>query len=152
MFKMQTADLLSATSLAVALIALVVAYYAIYRGNRNTSVATLITINEAFRQAWQRFLNAQDEGAKKYELAELMNLLEIECGTQNEGSLAGVSRHIMTAYLDDVLALLINNDYAKSEIGKLLNAPTTFENIHKYLNIERASPLSVTIPKEWYHK
>jgi hypothetical protein len=149
---LQTADLLSLASLGVAFVALAVACYAIYKGNRNSSVATLVAINEAFRQAWQRFLTAQDDGAKSYELAELMNLLEIACGTLNERSLAGVSHGIMAAYLKEVLALLIDNEYAKCEITKLLNGPTTFGNIHQYLNIERPSPLSVTIPKEWYHK
>ena len=149
---MQTADLIAAASLAVSAIALIVAWYAIYKGNRNASVATLVSINEAFRQAWQRFLKADNEADKSYELAELMNLFEIACGTQNEGSLAGVSKDIMAAYLNQVLTLLIYNDYTKAKIAELLETPNTFENIHKFLNIERPTPLSVTIPKEWYHK
>jgi len=149
---LQTADWLAAASLVVALAALALSFYAIYRGNRNTSVATLVAINESFRQAWQRFLSENDEQKRQYELAELMNLVEIACATLNEGSLAGKSHKIMSAYLSEVLKLLIANDYANLEIGKLLNSTTTFANINEYLNVERKPPLSVTIPQEWYHK
>ena len=81
------ADSLALGSLAVAVIALCLSWYAITRANRSTSAATLVTLNEGFRQAWERFFQAQ--GAQQdAELAELLNLFEIACAIYLEGSLS----------------------------------------------------------------
>ena len=149
---MQTADWIALASLVVALAALAVAFYAIYKGNRNSSVATLVTLNDGFRQAWSRFISAvkaEDEEAKYFELAELMNLLEIACGIQSEKSLSGMSNQVVKDYLEQALKLLIGNEYTNQQIPQMLHQPSTFINIKKFINAKR-SHLSVVIPPEWY--
>jgi hypothetical protein len=74
-----SSDWIAAASLGIALVALVVSWLGIWRANRTTSAATLVTLKEGFRQAWSRFFDAQDEAEKYYELAELLNLFEIAC-------------------------------------------------------------------------
>jgi hypothetical protein len=144
---LQTTDWIAASSLIVALAALIVAGFAIYRGNRNTSAATVVGLNEAFRQAWERFLPATGTN-RRHQLSELMNLLEIASAIHLEGSLAGVSDDLVKDYLNSVLRLLIGDSYSESEIPTLLEDPKTFIYIKKFMN--RRSELSVTIPTKWY--
>jgi hypothetical protein len=146
---LQIADWVAAASLAVSLVALVVATYAIFKSNRNSSVSTLVTLNEAFRQAWERFFFATDEKQRYRQFCELMNLLEIGCGIQVESSLSGVSKKIMRTYLNDVLALLIDNEYTKTHVPAMVHAPDTFNNMKTFIK-SKPKYLSVTIPPEWY--
>lgn len=147
---MQTSDQIALWSLAVAILALSVAALAIYKGNRNASVATLVTLYEASRQAFQRFLSAKTEGDKRYELCELMNLLEIAAAILNERSFAGVSKEIQREYLNEVLELLIGNDYARETIDDMLSSPSTFAHIRKFYSNKRNQPLSVVNPRQWF--
>jgi len=129
---LQAADWIALASLIVAFIALFVAVYAIRKGNRNASVATLVTIYEAFREAWRRFRQETDPAERDIEFADLMNTLEIACAILNEKSFSGVSRKLMETYLDEVLKEMKNNTYANAQINSLFSAPTTFEHIRHY--------------------
>jgi hypothetical protein len=147
---LQTADWVAAASLGVSFAALGVAWYAAYKANRNSSVATLVTLNEAYRQAWERFLKQEiDEKARYREFCELMNLIEAGCGIVVEGSLSGMSNKMITIYLNDVLELLKGNEYAKAHIPAMMHSPTTFEYLKAFLK-SRPKYLSVTIPPDWY--
>jgi hypothetical protein len=149
---LQTADWIAvvsgAASLVVAVSALAVAIFAIYRGNRNTSAATVVTLNVAFRDAWERFLKASDDD-KEFHFAELMNLFEIACAIYQENSLAGVSGDLMKKYLQDILGVLVKSPYADEQIPKLLTGSTTFLEVKKFLNDKPRHP-SVTVPNKWY--
>jgi hypothetical protein len=146
----QTADWLAAASLVVSFAALGVAWYAAYKANRNSSVASLVTLNEAYRQAWERFLTKElDEKARYREFCELMNLIETGCGIVVEGSLSGVSTKMITIYLNDVLELLKANEYAKAHVPAMTHSLTTFEYLKAFLK-SKPKYLSVTIPPEWY--
>jgi hypothetical protein len=126
-------------SIAVALIALIVACYAIRRSNRNSSVATLVTLNEGFRQAWQRFL--APEADKNYEFSELSNLLEIACAIHLEKSLFGVSRELSREYIEQVLLLLERNGDAQHMLAEAIHSPTTFKYIQRFrIEMRRRRP------------
>lgn len=147
---MQAADWIALGSLIVAVISAAVAIYAIYKGNRNSSVATLVTISEASREAWQRFLTAPTDDTKWNELCELMNLLEIASAILNEKSFVGVSKRLLKDYLNEVLSLLINDAYASKAVDKMFSSETTFEHIRKFYNSRQTQPLSVTTPRQWF--
>lgn len=147
---MTTSDKVALLSVVVAILALFVAMLAIYKGNRNASVATLVTLYEASRQAFQRFLSAKTEDAKRYELCELMNLLEIAAAILNERSFAGVSKGIQREYLNEVLELLIGDNYARETIDNMLSAPSTFAHIRTFYSAKRSQPLSVVNPRQWF--
>ncbi len=147
---MQTADIIAAASLFIAIVALAVALYALYRGNRNTSVATLVSLSEALRQAWDRLLPKMRSGEQHTtELADLMNLLETSCAIHLERSLAGVSKILMSQYLDDVLTLLIQTPALNDEVPALLQEENTFCHIKNFLNAKKES-LSIAVPLAWY--
>lgn len=146
---MSTSDLIALASLAVALVALLISVYAIVRANATASAATLVTLNEGFRQAWERCLRSQAEDATCYELAELLNLLEIACAVYLDRSLSGNSRKLAFEYLDSALSLLIGNSSLNDRVPRLLQTDTTFIFIKRFLRKKRSS-LSVTVPPEWY--
>jgi hypothetical protein len=109
----------------ISLIALAVALFAIRKGNKNSSAAILVTLNDSFRQAWQRFLAAEDETSRQHEFAELLNVMEIACAIYLEKSLAGVSRKLAEEYISHILT----NVDAQERLASMINSPTTFEYI-----------------------
>lgn len=137
-------DLIAATSVAVSVIALAVAVVAIRKADRNSSAATTVTLNEAFRQAWPRFLSANDED-RQYEFSELMNLLEIGCAIYLEGSISGISRELIEEYLGNTLSLLESNEDARSRIELMRHSPTTFRYVRQFLVRTRRSGLHGTM-------
>ena len=130
---LDTSDQIAIASLAVALIALVAAIYAIRRGDINSSAATMVTLNEAFRQAWSRYLSAEHEDGRQYEFSELMNLLEVGCALHGERSLSGVSRELTEEYLRDSLSLIEKYPDVRRRIESMRHSPTTFKYIKKFL-------------------
>jgi len=123
-------DAIGLASLAVAAVALVVALMALRRSDRNTSAGTLVTLYEAFRQAWNRFLNAESEDG--YEFAELMNLVEIGCAVHLDGSVHGVSRELLEEYLCETVSLIESDAAARGHISRLKSKPTTFKYLRKF--------------------
>jgi hypothetical protein len=145
-----TSDWIALASLVVAFAALGISIYAIRRANATTSAATFVTLNEGFRQAWERCLrSAAGQGPQNDGLAELLNLLEIACAVYLEGSVSGNSRKLIAEYLNSVLSLLTKDPALNAQVPPLLQTEETFIFIKKFLRKKR-STLSVTIPPEWY--
>jgi hypothetical protein len=145
-----TSDWIALASLVVAFAALGISVYAIVRANATTSSATLVTLNEGFRQAWERCLQPRaDPNTLNYDIAELLNLLEIACAIYLEGSVSGNSRKLIVEYLDSILSVLIGNSLLNDRVPPLLQTDKTFIFVKKFLRKKRAT-LSVTIPPEWY--
>ena len=150
--KVAAASLIAAVaSVVIAGVAIIVSVYAIYKSNRNSSVATLVALNQGLHEGWIAFLTSKDDIERFFNLSGLVNLLEIACGIQLERSLSGMSRTMMKHYLDETLALLIENSYTNQEIAKMLNAPTTFGNIKRFIN-SKPDYLSVTVPPHWFQQ
>jgi hypothetical protein len=147
--KSLSADTIALVSLLVSLAALVVSVFAIVRANNTTSAATIVSLNEAFRQAWERYFNPKTPDQKSWELAELMNLLEIACAVYLEWSLSGNARKLIFDYLQRNLSDLIEHKEISAEIGKLLQDKETFLFIKKFLHKNEAR-LKATIPLGWY--
>ena len=143
---LDTSDQLAIASLAISLIALAVSLFAIRKGNRNSSAATIVAINDGFRQAWHRFLSAEVETARQYEFSELMNLIEIGCAIYLERSLSGVSRELIEEYLGNTLSLLEGNEDARKRIEPMRHSPETFKYMRRFLVCMRRSgnPYKIT--------
>jgi hypothetical protein len=146
----QAADWIALWSLVIAVLALIAALWAIFKSNRNSSVATLVTLLEATREAWKRYFNEQEPDEKWSELCEIMNLLEIAAAILNERSFAGVSKSLVREYLNEAVSLLRDDECASADIEKMFTAPTTFEHIQRFYKTHRSQPLSVTVPKQWF--
>ena len=130
---MQFGDWIALVGVAVTVVGLGFAAYAIHRSNQNSAAAALLTFYEAVRQAWERFLRATDTNDKEYQFAELANLLEVACALHVKSVFVGVSRELMTEYLDDVGKLLDTSEEAKRQIEQLIHSKTTFKYLRIYL-------------------
>ena len=109
---------------------------AIRRSDRNSSIASLITLNDNFRQAWARFLSAQGE-AKAYEFDELLNMLEVASAIDGERSFVGAARELMREYLRSSLEIIESNAEAKRLMKEAATASTTFKYIREFEERER---------------
>ncbi len=125
-----------AASLVAVLIgfgAIFVAWFTLRKGNRNSSAATVVALHEAFQAGWRRFLRA--EGQERDDaFSDLLNLFEIACGIECEGSLAGVSQELMSRYLRDCLKLIERDEYAYSRLREDACDDSTFKYIYRYVN------------------
>lgn len=120
-------------SLVASIAALWFAWYGIRRANRTSSAATLVTLNESFRQGWIRYLEASDQAENNYQLAELLNLLEIACAVFLENSLTGNSKKLMLDYLNRSIKIIEDNKEAYNYLeAELVQSPSTFEFIRKF--------------------
>jgi len=148
---LSTSDQIAAASLAIAIAAFGLSIYAIFRANKTASAATLVTLNEGFRQAWERCLDPSQgtEAAVSYNLAELLNLLEVACGAYLERSVSGNSRVLLVEYLNGVLSVIISTPLLNDKVPNLLQDKNTFIFVKRFLRRKR-SILSVTVPPEWY--
>jgi hypothetical protein len=146
------ADQIAVASLAVAIAAFGLSIYAISRANKTTSAATLMVLNEGFRQAWERCLKqSQTPTDLSYNVAELLNLIEIACAAYIERSVSGHSRTLLIEYLNSGLSIIISTPLLNDRVPKLLQDEKTFIFIKKFLRKKkRRAALSVTVPPDWY--
>jgi hypothetical protein len=115
----------------IALFALYVAVYTARRSNRASSVATLVTLNDGFRELWRSYFAAALE-QKDHEFDELLNLLEIACGIHCEKSLVGIARELSQEYVEHVLLLIERSPEARARLERAVHAPTTFKHIARF--------------------
>lgn len=137
-------------SLVVSVFALCVAIYAIRRANQTSSAATLVNLNEGFRQAWSRFHQAATPPARGYEIAELLNLAEVACGMLLEHSLTGNSRVLLEEYVGDCLSLMTRNPEVNEMALQLLQVPDTFIFIRQFLRRRELPAAAKSLPVEWF--
>jgi hypothetical protein len=144
-----TSDVLASLSVGISVIALGIAIYTVQRANKTTSAATMVTLNEGFRSAWERYLRSEDL-EKAAALAELLNLFEVACAAWAERSITGNSAELLQEYLQSVLRLLAGNKAISEEVSKeLIQDRTTFKFIRLFLQRNRTLP-RVYIPLSWY--
>jgi hypothetical protein len=138
---LQNADWLTTLGISVGAIGLFFTWYGIHRTNKNASAASYISLNEAWRQAWERYLAAVDEPAKQHQFAELSNILEISCALKIKKVFTGVSRELLTEYIDDIINLLRKNEDARNRLLALIDKASTFKYVRLYLDdMRKRSP------------
>jgi hypothetical protein len=128
----------TAGAVAIGLIAVVIAILTLRRGNKNSSVASMIPLNAEIRQMWSEYaetfanLDFKDdtelvalERTISVKLQRMMNVLEIAAAIEVEGTLSGVSRVLMRDYLERMLTIIIRDDYTNAKASELLQDETT---------------------------
>jgi hypothetical protein len=145
---------LSAASFLVSIaISVVVAVWTNRLSKASASAGTIVTLNQAFREAWGHLSYAEDEIRKEFAIAELLNLLEIACAIRLEKSLSPKTKKLIDDYLKNVIQALKRNPSINAIAKQLIQASTTFEFIKQYHNKfirQKRKRLSVVIPPEWY--
>ena len=117
-------------ALTLSAMAIRAAFIAIWRADLNSSAATLMALHDGFRGSWEKFLaaqKAQNEADKKYQFADLMNLIEINSGLHHAKSLKGVSEELSAAYLKSILKIFRDNAEFARMIRALKDEPDTFK-------------------------
>lgn len=155
---MHASDWIAASSVVVAVAALFVAIWAIRKSDKNSSVAMLVALSEAYRSGWQRVVQSikaiqndpNGPDTRYTTFSELLNFIEIGCAIINDDALTGFPKKIVNKFLVDSLELIVGNDYAKNQIPRMLTDETTFEHIKTFIKSLRNQPLRFIIPKEWY--
>lgn len=138
-----SAFVVAIASLSVSVVSIFVAWHAICKSNKNSSAATLVTLYEGFRQAWQRFLDAKpDDNGRQYQLSELMNLAELACAIHSERSFVGISRELIEDYLQSSLSLLANNEDVRKRIPAMFHSRETFKYIRRFIESRPDEQLS----------
>src|SRR5262249_17979792 len=95
------------------------------------------------------YFDSKEPEQRSYQLAELLNLLEIACAVYDEWSLSGNARKLVYSYLKNVLSDLIKHKEISAEIEKkLLQDKETFFFIKKFLS-KNGAKLKM-IPVAWY--
>jgi argonaute-like protein implicated in RNA metabolism and viral defense len=151
----------TAIAVATGLIAVVIAIHTLRRGNKNASVATMVPLNAEIRQMWVEYDEAlasidfkDDEELAALEekiavkLQNLMNVLEIAAAIELEGTLSGMSRVLMRDYLEQMLDMIIRDDYTNAKVSELLQDDTTYIFIRRFL--KKTVPPNSILPAEWY--
>lgn len=130
---MNASDTIALLGVGITFAGLGLAVLALDRGNKNASASTLVSLHEAIRQAWERFLSPPPPSDKNYQFAELANLLEISCALCTKRIFSGVAKKLLTTYLIEVFSLFNSNEYCKERLVLLQKKETTFINILAFL-------------------
>lgn len=122
-----------AAAMIVSLAALAVAVITVRRSDRNASAATLVSLYEALRAAWGRYLKAKKPDQTEFEFAELVNLLELACAVYLDGGVHGAAREMLKEYLLEVLEILRDDEVARRRITSLMDRPNTYKYLKRFL-------------------
>lgn len=154
-------DVIALWSLILGVLAIIVAIFTLRRGNKNSSVASMIPLNAEIRNTWDEFIDSfqtmdfsspaefvEFERNIRNKLERLMNVLEIAAAIEVEGTLSGVSQDLMSDYLRRILDDIISDDYTNAKVSDLLQDETTYIYIRRFL--KKNTPLSTVLPPQWY--
>lgn len=134
-----------AAAMVVSLAALAVAVITMRRSDRNASAATLVSLYEALRAAWGRYLKAEKPDQTEFEFAELVNLLELACAAYLDGGVHGAAREMLKEYLLEVLEILRDDEGARGRITRLMGRPNTYKYLKGFTRqMRRAGQLSAS--------
>jgi hypothetical protein len=125
-------DFIALASLVISLVALVISAIALRRSDKNSSASLLLTLSSTISSAWQAVF-AADSQSKPYAVGELMNVFEMGCAIDLQGSLTGPSGDLVTQFLKENLTLLLENEEMSALARSLLKNKGTFSNIDRFL-------------------
>lgn len=126
-------DIWDFTALIVSAAALGLAVFTAWRSDRNTSAATLVSLYEALRAAWGRYLQAEEPVQVEFEFAELINLIELACAVYLDAAVHGATREMLEEYLVEVLEILRADDVARKRMAGFMERPNTYKYLKRFL-------------------
>jgi hypothetical protein len=154
-------DSLALWALLAGIVGIAVAVHTLMRGNRNSSVASMIPLNAEIRDMYDAYVDSFSSARFHMQieleilerkittrLEKLMNVLEMSAAIQIEGTFSGVSRVLMRDYLQRILEDLLIDDYTSNNVSRLLQDQQTYIYIRRFLR--RKARLSITLPPEWF--
>lgn len=128
------------------LIGLIVAIWQLWAGRKAASAATVIALNESFRQAWLLSSQASDDDGKQYAFSDVINLLETACAVAEDKLLVARGGKLLEDYLCHMLILIQQSDDARQRIERMFVTPQTFGHIKIFLAGHRPQVKGIKIP------
>lgn len=126
-------NLADLVSLLIALVAFVVSLVALHRSDRTSSAGTLVSVYDSISSAWARFLVAEGDAKQNFELAELLNRLEVACAMSLGGGIHGTAKELMDDYVENSLIEIAADGSALQAIHRLRHRSTTFKYIVRFI-------------------
>jgi len=114
-----------------AIITLIIAIQQGIAGRRTASAGIYLTINQALRDEWRAFDNVSPQ-LKENHLGEVLNLIEIACGVNEDGVLAGNSGYFLRHTIDSIQDSVEDNPYLQALVSKLRTHEHTFAASERY--------------------
>lgn len=129
-------------SCVVSMVALAVSLIALRRSDRNTSLATLVSINQGLSDAWRHYLYDPSPEMRDLAFGDLTNLLEIGCAAYLSGSIHHESKKLLGQHLCGTLNIIEGHAPAHHALRELREAPATFANLRSFQKIMKKSGLA----------
>lgn len=128
---MVLADKLAIAGLVVSVTGFIVAYVTLRKGNENSSAALSLTMTEMCRDAWARYIDAEED-RKALQFGDMMNVFEVGATLYYQGSFAGITKKMQEHYFKDVFKYLAEDLSKRDEVKDLSEKPSTFEHCKKF--------------------
>ena len=125
-------DVVALASLVISVVALFISLVALRRSDNNSSASLLLTLTTTISSAWQGVFTT-DPKSRSYAVGELMNVFEMGCAIDLQGSLTGPSGELVTQFLKENLTLLLRHEEMSALAKSLLQNKETYSNIDRFL-------------------
>jgi hypothetical protein len=140
------ANIATLIAFVATVVALVFTARQLLHGRKAASAATLVSLNESFRQAWLQFSNAAEEDARQYAFSDVMNLLEMACAIFGDKMFVGHSGKLIEDYLCHAFILIQDSPDARLRVETMILTPNTFDNIVRFLREHREKVRKIQLP------
>jgi hypothetical protein len=132
------AEIVSTVANVATVIALLIAVWQFAAGKRSSSGAAVITLNEAFRQAWARFLDMPGDDPRRYgAFCDVANLVESACALHEDKVFTGRSGRLLERYLVAILRVFQGDPAARGWLARMLHDTDTFEHMGRFVSRHR---------------
>lgn len=128
-----TVNVADLASLAVALVALVLSLIALHRSDRTSSAGTLVGVYDSISAAWDRFLAANSVAKQNFELAELLNRIEVACSMSLSQGIHGAAKELLDEYVESSMLAIAGEEGAAEAVRRMRERPTTFKYIQLFI-------------------
>jgi len=86
----------------------------------------VISLNEAFRQAWTHFLGLDhNDFRRRVAFGDIANLIETGCALREDKAFVGRSASLLTQYLINILKVLQEDQQARVWLEEMIHEPDT---------------------------
>ena len=102
------------------------------RQAQSSDFGSYLRLTERYSDAWRKFRCATTPENRDYEFGEILNLIEGTCHLYKSGAIRGATREMIRNYLRDVLAQLLQNNYAQEKITQGTMNADTYSHIYQF--------------------
>lgn len=138
-FGLTLVETVSVVANVATVVALFIAIRQLQLGRRASSAASVVTINEAFRQAWGRFMDMKADDPRRFgAFCDVTNLVESACALHEDQVFTSRSGKLLERYLIAILRVIQGDPAARQWVAGMLHDDHTFEHMRRFVEKHRA--------------